>query len=230
MYFRTKRVLFNILGGILAGLIVLVGFFSCVVITLNLVYIKTNVVGYSMLPTLNSNVATAYEEGDCVYINRFAECEVGDVVVAEVDWNGSDKYVIKRLIGKPGDKIQIKEVDGVYNLYVNDSLLYSKEKSEHDKENNLGSTKSYFEYTYLKFFNKSEFSNIVFEDDNREKYILLGDDDYFIMGDNWGRTDDSLKYGPVKKCELVGRVDVVVPYKEAEQGYILKLIMNSLFN
>ena len=215
MYYRTRRLLSNILSGILATLIVIVGFFSIITISLNVVYIKTSVEGYSMVPTLNINAPSSKEEGDVIYINRFKDVEVGDIVVAEL----YDKYIIKRLVGCPGDIIEIKDDGKTYGLYVNNNLLYSKEKTEGDSI--IGSSNSYY-MQYLNFLNN---------DDKELNYIKLGEDEYFLMGDNWGKTSDSLTAnGPFSKSEIVGKVDIVVPYGENEDGYILKTIFKMLFN
>ena len=65
---------------------------------------KADVVGDSMIPT--------YYDGDTVLVNRLANIERGDLVVVLED-NG--KYVIKRVVGMPGDKFQI--IDGL--VFIN---------------------------------------------------------------------------------------------------------------
>lgn len=59
---------------------------------------KAEVSGDSMIPT--------YYDGDTVIINRLMTPERGDLVVVLED---TGKYVIKRIVGIPGDEIQIKE-------------------------------------------------------------------------------------------------------------------------
>lgn len=65
---------------------------------------KADVVGDSMIPT--------YYNGDTVIVNRLASIERGDLVVVLED---SGKYVIKRVVGMPGDKFQI--IDGL--VFIN---------------------------------------------------------------------------------------------------------------
>ena len=58
---------------------------------------KAEVSGDSMIPT--------YYDGDTVIVNRLMTPERGDLVVVLED---TGKYVIKRIVGIPGDEIQIK--------------------------------------------------------------------------------------------------------------------------
>jgi len=216
MYYRTRRILSNILSGILATLIVAVGFFSVLAISLNIVYIKTSVEGFSMIPTFNLTVEKSNQSGDIIYINRFKDFNVGDVVVAEYN----DKYIIKRLVGCPGDIIQIKDDGDTYGLYVNNKLLYSKEKTNGDTDK-IGSSNSYY-MQYLNYINNNA---------KELNYIELGEDEYFLMGDNWGKTSDSLtSNGPFSKSDIVGKVEIVVPFGENEDSYILKTMFKMLFN
>lgn len=82
-------------------------------------FIKPTLVrGDSMVPTLHEN--------DYLIINKIeykiSEPENGDVVVFKSDLaqeDGTNKNLVKRIIGVPGDKVVIK--DG--NVYVNDTKL-----------------------------------------------------------------------------------------------------------
>lgn len=226
MKYRNKKILFNIIGAILALLIILMVFFAATMTTLNIVYIKTNVVGYSMLPTLNTHVTEEESEGDVIYINRFKDVKLNDIVVAQ--WN--DKYIIKRLVGLPGDKIEIIETENGYKLLVNDNVLYIKEKHEEDFKSNIGSTNYYFNTTYQTFLNNYENQHLIKEKADGTKYILLGENDYFLIGDNWGRTTDSLSLGSFKREMIIGKVDLIVPYGEEESDYIFKFINKIIFN
>ena len=66
--------------------------------------IKTSVIGDSMKPTLNN--------GQEIYINRiiynFTSPKRGDVVVFAPSANQNSHYYVKRIIGLPGETIQIK--------------------------------------------------------------------------------------------------------------------------
>lgn len=219
MNFRVKRILFNICSGIIAFLTCMVIFATIFLLTMNFVYIQTPIEGYSMLPTLNTTVPTATTEGDIVYINRFDQINRGDIVVAEVTWN--DHPIIKRLVGLPGDQIEIKLWNERYYVFVNQKELYSIRQSGETFDGRPGGTEVYFAH-YLHYLDEYE---------NGKNYIQLGDDEYFLMGDNWGGTTDSMKYGPMKRSEIVGRVepDLIVPYGESTMNYMLKFIGKKLF-
>ncbi len=77
--------------------------------------IKTSVIGNSMEPTLSS--------GEEILINRvkytFSKPKRYDVIVFLPNGNTKTHYYVKRVVGLPGEKIQI--VDG--KIYVNDTVL-----------------------------------------------------------------------------------------------------------
>ena len=70
------------------------------------VFFTSRVMGDSMNPT--------YTNGEMVGVNRLDTPERGDIIVVDE----GDKYVIKRLVGMPGDTLEIKEG----NVYLNGSL------------------------------------------------------------------------------------------------------------
>lgn len=84
------------------GLSIIVGIFIGYFISNNIVTV-VRVVGSSMNPT--------YKSGDFLLINRLGNPDRGDVVTFEKD----DMYLIKRVVGLPGDIIILSGQD----LYVN---------------------------------------------------------------------------------------------------------------
>ena len=231
MKLRTKKTLYNILEGIITSIILILSFFVLIFLTLNIVYDHTPITNYSMQPTLNSRVTTQTEEGDIVYVNKFAEFSAGDIVVAKVHWWSNP--VIKRLVGCPGDKIQIKDEGEFYTLYNNGNALYSKEKTNVSLHGNPGRGSSYQYALYSNFVsNKNpdfDSSKNIGEYEG-EPCIVLNDNEYFLMGDNWGMSDDCLLFGPSYENEIVGKVDYVVPKGENSFIYLCEFIKTIFTN
>ncbi len=223
---NKKRILKNVVSSILVVLIFFFSFVALVNICFNALYIITPIRGYSMRPTLNSNVTSPNQKGDIVYINRNSSVTNNDIVVASVSWH--EYYIIKRVIGKPGDKIQIKDETTHYTVYVNDKPLYSKDKTGSDATFPRSGSVGYYA-DYLDFLNNAEFSNYV-AIENGEKFIQLGEHDYFLMGDNWGHTTDSIAKGPVKTKELIGKVDFVIDVKNKNPFTETMFFMKKLFS
>ncbi len=92
-----------------------------------------------------------------------------------------DIAFIKRVIGTPGDKIEIvNNPDGSASVFINDILLqedYVKDRYEYpmcDKTMMCGPK-------------------------------ILGNDEYFMMGDNRGHSSDSRYWGTIKKERFIGK-------------------------
>lgn len=176
-----------------------------------------------MLPTLNSNVENSSTSGDTVFVNPYDEIKLNDIVVAAPVWH--DSLIIKRLVGLPGDKIQIKDLGESYGLFVNDSLLYSKSKYSENGNVDMYGTLSYYK-KYLLFLSNSEYV----ETENGESFIRLDKDEYFLMGDNWGNTLDSLSEGPVSRKEIEGKVNLIVDYKNKDRFVVEKHVLKQIFS
>ncbi len=133
---------------------------------------RTEVSGTSMEPTLN--------DGDNLIVDkisyRFKEPERFDIIVFPFQYQ-KDTYYIKRIIGLPGETVQIDE-DG--NIYINGEILeesYGREVIDADK---LGIA---------------------------AEPITLGEDEYFVLGDNRNHSSDSRirEVGNIKKDQIVGK-------------------------
>lgn len=104
-----------------------------------------------------------------------------------------DVAYIKRVIGLPGDKIEIKfEKDGSAYVYINDKKY---------KENYI---KSVYEYPLC---TPPELQKQLLFNDRIMKCgpFVLKEDEFFMMGDNRGNSQDSRYWGVLKKDRFVGR-------------------------
>lgn len=113
-----------------------------------------------------------------------------------------DVAYIKRVIGLPGDKIELKtDPDGKTFVYINDK------KYEEDY------IKSPYEYPPCP---PEKYASVISSQEQIMKCgpFKLGNDDYFMMGDNRGSSYDSRYWGTLKTDRFVGRaVTVFWPLK-----------------
>jgi len=109
---------------------------------------------------------------------RFKPYSRGEVVVFRFD-SVDQRYLIKRIIGLPGESIHIanKRITITNNDHPKGLTLDEKMYTP----NELG-------YEVLDF--------------------IVGQDEYFVLGDNRENSYDSSKFGPIKTRQVVGRVFV----------------------
>ena len=130
---------------------------------------RTRVDGRSMMNTLH--------DGDNLIVEklsyRFSDPKRFDIIVFPP--TGKKEYYIKRIIGLPGETVQIDE-NG--NIYINGELL----------EENYG-------------------AETIQNPGRAANPITLGDDEYFVMGDNRNNSEDSRseEVGNVKRSQIIGR-------------------------
>ncbi len=154
-----------------------------VILITQLVIRPVRVEGLSMYPSLNdkelgfSNILSLRLKG----VERF------DVVVIQLE--DQNKFIVKRVIGLPGEEIEYKDE----TLYVDGEAV---EESFLENE---------FRQDYLD--NDAEFM-VDFGP------IQVGEDDYFVLGDNRPNSIDSRNYGLFNR-EMIRSKDVVVifPFK-----------------
>lgn len=109
---------------------------------------------------------------------RFAPAERGQVIVFRYP-RDPQEYFIKRLIGLPGEQVQIK--DGQVIIF-NDEYPEGMVLAENYLPENL-----------------ETFS------DSEEK-ITIGPDEYFVLGDNRNASKDSRYFGPINKSFVIGKI------------------------
>ena len=130
---------------------------------------RTRVDGRSMMNTLHDRDNLIVEK----LSYRFSDPKRFDIIVFPP--TGKKEYYIKRIIGLPGETVQIDE-NG--NIYINGELL----------EENYG-------------------AETIQNPGRAAKPITLGDDEYFVMGDNRNNSKDSRseEVGNVKRSQIIGR-------------------------
>ncbi len=108
---------------------------------------------------------------------RFTEPNRGDVVVFKYPLNPRE-YFIKRVIGLPGETIEIKEGEvKIYNKLYPQGIVLD-------------------ESSYL-FPGTKTGGNLK---------VSLGPDEYYLLGDNRNASLDSRSFGPVPRKNIIGKV------------------------
>ena len=173
---EQEQSIWRSLGGTLLYLLVIV-LLTWVIVTF--VGQRTKVDGHSMEPTLS--------DGDNLIVDklsyRFRDPERYDIIVFPYQ-HAENTYYIKRIIGLPGDTVQV--IDGY--MYIN-----GKKLDEH-------------------------YGAEVMEDPGiAAEPIKLGDDEYFVLGDNRNHSSDSrvTSVGVLTRDMLIGRAWVrIYPFNK----------------
>lgn len=149
------------------------------IVHLMALYMVMNAFFFSVASIEGKSMEPTFHEGDNVVMVHVDETyDRSDLVVVRPEGN-SEEFFIKRLIGVPGETVRIDE-DGVW---VDGSLI---------DESYLGDSVA----TRCPQSDDGEWSCS----------WQLGDDDYFVMGDNRLNSLDSRHLGSFEKSQLYGRV------------------------
>lgn len=127
-----------------------------------------------------SSMETTLSDGDNLIADkityRFRDPERFDIIVFPFQYKENTFY-IKRIIGLPGETVQIDEKG---NIYINGEILTESYGREVIKPENVGIA---------------------------AEPITLGEDEYFVLGDNRNNSIDSRTeiVGNVHRDEIIGR-------------------------
>ncbi len=147
----------------------------------------------------------------------YDEPQRGDIVVFKTPEDNRTDY-IKRLIGLPGDKIEI----------VNNVISINGKEIKYDK---ISDAKyKYFEVDLIKetldngkHYNVYEFKKSVsFLNTNNYDEIIIPPNYFFVLGDNRDNSQDSRFIGLIPKVNLVGRAEIVCVSFDPEIGSFFK--------
>ena len=150
--------------------------FVLAVLSRQFIYTPTTVYGESMSPT--------FHKGDVVIVRKLNGIHRSDIIVFDAPDSELDERYIKRVIGVPGDSIEVKDD----LLYINGELVEEPYLQENKRKASLG----YFteNFTLHDYTGKSKVP---------EGYL-------FVMGDNRLISKDSRLLGFIDEDKVIGQV------------------------
>ena len=140
-----------------------------IIIIVIVVFVRTFIItpvkvnGTSMYPTLEGN--------EIMLLNKLDSIDRFDIVVLKLD--GDNDNLIKRIIGLPGETVEIKD----NKIYINDEELDDP-------------------YGYGVTYNIDP--------------VTLGEDEYYILGDNRIVSLDSRVFGKISRSEIKGTTNFIM--------------------
>ncbi len=146
---------------------------------------RTGVIGDSMEDALPASSQ--------ILINRFVYMvsapKRGDVVVFLPYGNTNTHYYTKRIVGLPGETVQI--MDG--RLYIDGYAAESQDAYDYMEDAGMA-----------------------------ESPIILGEREYFVLGDNRNSSEDSRSgnIGPVNRANIIGKAWLVIPGKDGRVSLV----------
>lgn len=157
-------------GFLIEFIIYIVLILCCIFVVPKYVLQRTVVKGKSMEDTLHTGESLLVEK----VTRYFSDPDRYDIIVFHPEGEPEEEYYVKRVMGLPGEKIQIKGND----IFVNDKKISD---------------------TYGKTV------MVTGDEGTATEPIVLGDDEFFVMGDNREVSLDSRSIGPIKRDSIVGR-------------------------
>ena len=140
-----------------------------IIIIVVVVFIRTFIItpvkvnGNSMYPTLDGN--------EIMLLNKLGDIDRFDIVVVELE--EEKEHLIKRVIGLPGETVEISDNE----IYINGEVLEDP-------------------YGYGITYNIDP--------------VVLGEDEYFVLGDNRLISLDSRAFGTIHRTEITGTTNFIM--------------------
>lgn len=163
--------------------------FIVVIIVVRLfILTPVKVSGHSMDPTL--------ADGQRLIASKISSYQRQDVIIC-VEPDDTSKIAVKRLIGLPGDKIEMKN-----DVLTINGKEYHEEYLE-DFKKQFADDQLQKEYSYRELFQQIAASATQFTEDFS---ITVPKGKYFVMGDNRLISRDSRSFGVVDVDQMQGKV------------------------
>lgn len=155
-----------------------------------LMYVLVRTFVFDVIGITGESMAPNYSNGDVIYLDqltpRFSDYRRGDTVVIlppKNDITSNRSLFIKRVIGLPGETV-IFDSGNIRIVTNNGEEVQLKEEYIEDYVSSYKNVKS---------------------GSGRFEEPVLGDNEYFVMGDNRSGSTDSRVFGPIDKGNILGR-------------------------
>ena len=198
----TSKIIEKLIDAIIFSLLIWVALFL-------IVYDSSIVEGESMQPTLNH--ISAMTDNDIVYYNKYCQYDYNDIIVI----NAGEENIIKRVIGKAGDKIryQYNVESGIFELIRNGNVVNEPYIKKAITVSDLSD--SVYRLLYEDATDSTGYNPLAQLKINQ--YSRFDGDDYivpdgqvFVMGDNRLNSLDSKTHGGYDVKNVVGTVELIV--------------------
>lgn len=173
----------------------LVGLLITLSILFNVFIQRVQVSGHSMDPTLKTNEKLFAIKH--IPIDRF------DIVVAKEKTDDENIFIIKRVIGLPGDTVEYKKDQ----LYVNGKKINEPYLDSFKEKLKDGSLIDYFtkiNSNYANFDFNTDYLTVDSSGNDSFK-VTLKSNEYFLLGDDRPISKDSRAVGPIKKSDIISK-------------------------